>query len=80
MKKEPIVYNKKQCCRPGNVIPKKGHQGSFDPMEGYGTRGCDLGKTLHFAAVSTSPALRTILFSNGEGMLGSYPNPHSMVH
>lgn len=51
------------------------HQGSFDQMEGYITRGCYLGNNIYFAVVSTSLALRTRLLFKGEGMLGSYPNP-----
>ena len=38
-------------------------------MERYFTRRCYLGTNLHFAAISTSSALRTRLFFKGEGML-----------
>jgi len=53
-----------------------GHQGDFDPMEGYDTRGCNLGTNIHFATISTSPTLRTRFLLKGGACYGTNLTPY----
>jgi hypothetical protein len=47
---------------------------STDPMERYAMRRYHMRTNGDSATISSPPALRTMLFLKGEGMLGSYPN------